>query len=131
MTGGDADRAPRLKTRIAELLPPAAWIEERLAQHPFGGEQNYLELARDIRQILDAAEPKRDEAGRELGDALDEVARLEKELAGTREKLAAATRAAGAAAAGSAWREMVPADVRRERLVQQIRDIDTEGGSRP
>jgi len=41
-----------MRARIAELLPPTEWIEERLAQHPFGGEQNYLELARDIWQIL-------------------------------------------------------------------------------
>jgi hypothetical protein len=60
MTSGDVGQLDRLKTRLAELLPPPEWVEERLAQHPYGGEQNYLELARDIRQILDGVAPKHD-----------------------------------------------------------------------
>lgn len=70
-----------------------------------------------------------DQADQEIDEALGDVARLEKELADTRAKLAAATRAAATGAAKHAWDEMMPPDVRRALLVQQIQEIDKEAAS--
>lgn len=42
------DGLRRLRAAIATELPPMTFVKERLATHPYGGEQNYLELAEAI-----------------------------------------------------------------------------------